>query len=594
MPSSHVPMNSLSPLQRRVALALFMTLASLYVLLTIIGGSKGYSAVPHWDMWNAYLNFFVRAASGDLSVWWEQHNEHRILLSRILFWLDIGLFKGTGLFLLILNYIFFALCIATLLAYLKEIVSPQGQFGRQIIGTVIIVLLSSWIQENNYTWAFQSQFILAQLIPLVAFYLLHRSHVSTDHSARFFTLACLAGVGALGTMANGVLAMPLLTLLGAVVQIGKRRFLILATLAILTTFVYFHNYHAHAGHGSVKFALLQHPGELFQYVLLYLGGPVFYITRRNYQIIAQLAGIFLIGNSVALTWQSLKSPRRSSAQLALLTFLLYVGGTAVGTAGGRLIFGLSSAVDSRYMTPVLMAWSALLILHAPRICRGIGKHPARVLGALLLVPILLLPEQLKSLESRAGMYFERKVAVLALELGIRDPEQIAATFPFVDWALTLAKVPSEQNLSIFADPAIKDVNQLIGQSEPARAALPCTGNLESYERIDSSRYARVRGWLALAESRAVPQVVHLLDDNGQVVGYALTGQPRPDVEAAVGPKTRFAGFKGYVLAERLAAPLVLRGLSPECELRAPPISETPEQPRGERSQNRAQQLPPPR
>ncbi|MGD4365427.1 hypothetical protein QT713_22860, partial [Xanthomonas citri pv. citri] len=42
-----------------------------------------FSPVPFWDMWDGGLGFYVRQMT-DVSQWWAQHNEHRIVLSRIL------------------------------------------------------------------------------------------------------------------------------------------------------------------------------------------------------------------------------------------------------------------------------------------------------------------------------------------------------------------------------------------------------------------------------------------------------------------------------------------------------------------------------
>lgn len=81
----------------------FITAAS--IALAILGGARAYTPVPFWDMWEGLFNFYLLVQSGDTSVWWAQHNEHRIVLSRLLFWLDIAVFRGAGLFLIIMNYV---------------------------------------------------------------------------------------------------------------------------------------------------------------------------------------------------------------------------------------------------------------------------------------------------------------------------------------------------------------------------------------------------------------------------------------------------------------------------------------------------------
>ena len=63
----------------------FAFFAFAMVLLAMIGGVRRYSPIPFGDMWNGTLGFFVRIQDGDYSAWWAQHNEHRIVLARILF-----------------------------------------------------------------------------------------------------------------------------------------------------------------------------------------------------------------------------------------------------------------------------------------------------------------------------------------------------------------------------------------------------------------------------------------------------------------------------------------------------------------------------
>ena len=93
---------------RTLFLCLAWMLVPVFLGLAIIGGYEAYSPVPMGDMWNGTLGFYVNASHGDWSSWWAQHNEHRILLSRILFWMEEAWFSGKGLFLLVTNYLLVA------------------------------------------------------------------------------------------------------------------------------------------------------------------------------------------------------------------------------------------------------------------------------------------------------------------------------------------------------------------------------------------------------------------------------------------------------------------------------------------------------
>ena len=342
--------------RRDVVSLAFGAFAFVFVALALAGVVRAYSPVPYWDIWGGYLDFYARASSGEWTVWWSQHNEHRIVLARLIFWVDLAFFQGAGWFLLLINCLLLALVCAVFLLAGRERLG--GTIG--FIGYFLVAWLFSWSQEENLTWGFQCQFILAQLLPLAALYLLHKSASVEKRSLLFFSVAVLLGLLAVGSMANGVLALPLMTFYAALVRLGWRRFGVIALLSVISLWSYFHEYIAPPGHGSLGQALRENAVGLIQYTLIYLGGPFYNLVRGGSigLLLAQVAGVVLIFASTAFALLSIKKPRQSTLQLAMLIFILYVVGSALGTAGGRLIFGVEQALSSRYMTPALMAWAS--------------------------------------------------------------------------------------------------------------------------------------------------------------------------------------------------------------------------------------------
>ena len=539
--------------------------AVLYWALAIVGGIRAYSPVPFWDMWDGYLGFFVKVSAGDWSAWWAQHNEHRIVLARVLFWIDLAWLGGAGWFLLLVNYIFLALACFIFWSALKENCPKNYRF----FGLFLIIWLSSWSQANNLTWGFQSQFILAQLLPLAAFFILHRAVRNHKSSRGSFITACFLGVLSLGTMANGVLALPLMTIYAAITRMGWRRVVILAVLSCLGLLTYFHNYHSPGGHGSVFVALRENPLGLLRYVLLYVGGPFYFITGKGSIIVAEAAGALLIAASVYLAWESLRKIRKSSREVAMLVFILYVGGTALGTAGGRLLFGAEQALSSRYMTPALMAWGALLVILAPKVIRLTQPHRRKVWIPLLGLSLVMLPMQLTALQSQTAALFERDVAALSLEMRIKDQRQIGQIYPSAEWALSLTEVPSTQNLSIFGEKLFKDVREQIGQErvELSGSGRSCHGFVDGIELIEeNSQFMRIHGWLFDQERKAIPKSLWIVGHAGKIFGYVLLGQPRPDVAAVIDQHASNAGFKGYFLTEAQGLPVTLFDPESKCTL----------------------------
>lgn len=533
-------------ISEKTIIKLFQLSALIFVVLAIIGGVRAYSPVPFWDMWDGYLGFYIKVASGDWSAWWAQHNEHRIVLARIFFWLDIALFAGQGWFLVVINY----LLQGTVCMLFWIIWKERSHDKHRWIGYFIIVWLFWWIQKDNLEWGFQSQFILAQLLPLAALYTLYRSVKAEVNSDKWFLSALALGIVSIGSMANGVLALPIMTVYAVVARMQLRRIVILGLVSVCALGAYFYGYAAPAGHGSIGDALRSNPLGLMHYVFLYLGGPFSFGNSAAGVWVATTAGIFLVTSSVGFAIKALAKPKDETLRLALLAFILYIGGTALGTASGRLIFGVNQALESRYMTPSLMAWAALLILYLPQIntMRLSAENILWVWFAILL--LLMLPKQLESLRSEKTRNFHRKLAALAVELGVKDEPQIKHIFPSTPWILTIAEKPIAENLSVFGAIPIKDGREIIGTKMDINdVAEACMGSIDELSKIDGEfQYLKLRGWVFDPVLKKVPEYALLVSSTGTIYGVVLTGDERKDVADAVNSQARYAGFRGYMWA----------------------------------------------
>jgi hypothetical protein len=66
-----------------VGAAPHLVLATAFVVLAMIGGIVSYTPVPTWDMWDGYIAFYSGVTNGDYGWWWAQHNEHRLVFSKV-------------------------------------------------------------------------------------------------------------------------------------------------------------------------------------------------------------------------------------------------------------------------------------------------------------------------------------------------------------------------------------------------------------------------------------------------------------------------------------------------------------------------------
>ena len=122
---------------------------------------------PNGDMWGGQLIFLIRMDQGfDFLAFFDQHNEHRIALTRLLFLLDDRLFGGSNASLFAWNFLLAAGFWALFLAAIWRETAGQA---RIILAAFAGVLAFSLAQAENFGWAFQSQFFLAYVLPFATY-----------------------------------------------------------------------------------------------------------------------------------------------------------------------------------------------------------------------------------------------------------------------------------------------------------------------------------------------------------------------------------------------------------------------------------------
>lgn len=548
---------------------LFFSMAVFFLMfvLAIVGGWKNYTAIPFWDMWDGTIEFLLKVRAGDYGVWWEQHNEHRILLARIIFWLDSRFFGDAGIFSVFANYCLFAVVGLVFYFYAKAL-SYKEQLSYNYFLTFILILFS-WIflltQSDNFYLAFQSQFILAQLLPLSAFYFLAR-YVQLRRISYFVYAFCCAAL-AIGSMANGVLVFPLMLIYACLLRVGKEEILILLVAAVVFPAVYFFHYHAPDGHGHLMAALLGSPARFLCYVLMYIGSPFHYLLGKGSfgPVAAVLAGgIFVSFTLLSLYRQWLKN-QKSAFVFALLFFIAYIIGTAVGTAGGRLIFGVEQALENRYTTPAIMAWAALALVLGKTFAFTGTRSKKILYASSIFLMIVMLGFQLKVLRPVDPIYQVREQAALALALQVNDAQYLQMLFPDPDYPLKISSEAAAKGISVFARPPFSEMRGSIGKKVDVNNIHDCIGSVDHVSGlVRAPDYIRLDGWVFSSIDKKSPERMTIVNDQGLIAGYAVVGIPRDDVASKFGGPARSSGFGGYIKKSLLTQSMYGIGTTPQC------------------------------
>jgi hypothetical protein len=550
---------------------LFSLVAVLFFVLAVIGTVRNYSPVPWLDMWDDYIGFYLRLHAGDWGAWWAQHNEHRIVLARMFFWVDVACFHGNGIFSLVVIYIF-ALAVGALFA---EIWREQSQGQDLYILFFVEAWIFSWTQKQNLTWAFQSQFILAQLLPLAGLYFFHLSLSRPDKTRMYFSVATVCGLLAVGSMANGILALPAMALYAMIAARSFRQTMFFIALSVAEICLYFHQLEPSHFQGAAPTLLgeiLQHPAGFIEFFLTYIGGPFIALLgfKHGAIFVGEFCAAALVLISAAAFFGYLGRAKSSSLPLALLVFILYIMATAAVTAAGRLPLGLQEALSGRYQTPALYGWAAALLLFWPEIAKRLRVRNIFSLSLAVFLLFVMLPTQLRALTYQRPMQFSRAFSALSLELQINDVDQIIPLYPFPDALLNFAYGARQQHLSVFGFAPLKDAHLLLGQKIKTKFPDPCRGSLDIITLLaDAPQYVRLQGWLYNARPIKKPEMVILADQTNEIVGLGLLGEQRLDVARVLGNNASYSGFEAYLSAKANGQRISILSPSSGCTL--PPL-----------------------
>lgn len=507
-------------------------LGMLTLLTTVLGMARHYSPVPFWDQWDGGLAFYLRALQNPATAFFEQHNEHRLVVPNLIFFADVRYFGGRNVFALAANVV-----LATLEAVvLWHVVMRHVQRNLTncaVVAGVTLIFTFSFIQRENFTWGFQSQWFAVYLFAICSFHAIERS--AQTRSRRWLVAALVSASFSAGCMASGLLALPMLLALAVYFRLPIRVLALIFGMTLLLWAAYFHNWHAPGGASPIE-AVMRSPVGIAKYVLLYLGGPLQYTVPRGIAFAYILGSITVILTSTA-AWLAVSRSVRPRAIALLGTALFLVGNGAI-TAAGRYAFGLGSAMSSRYTTAALLAVlcsAAFLWLNA--------SHPntRRAAGVGLLIGAAwVFTGQYAVRDPAQTEVFGKKLGGLALRWNVFDPVYTAGLFP--ESALrSIVPAAQKAGLSIFARDSV-DYPPL---PPSVNAATACKGSIDSVEPTGTPGVYASHGWTLEPSGHRYLRTIFLADADGRVVGEAVTGEHRPDLALATGVRDDFGGWVGF-------------------------------------------------
>ena len=497
------------------------TLALWTILTTLAAVVAANCDLPYSDEWDTWMTWLRQGYS---AAWlFAQHNDHRIVTTRLLFVIDNLAFHGRVWFPQAVSLAVQAALMWLLwkLARRAGVADPQDN---RVLGAAIACCLFSAQQSINFIWGFQVQFILVYATGAAALAALLCAAETESRARRgAWMAACLLlGAACSYSMANGILIWPILLLAAAWLRVGRSTLGVLAASGPLVGVFYFHGWHT---------SPLDAPAPLWRvawFAMAHAGGPIAPLVRAlggdssTIGIAAALiGGTLLVYAAVQWILMWTRRGQYSGAQVVLLHFALFVAAASFAIAAGRAHLQLADAFRSRYITPPYILWACLLAVAWPQL-RGVAPHAIRWAAVAALLVGIVPYQAAKLRDARVlGAAFNR--TAVALVVGVNDP----VMWPYLDRPVTDSAPAVEylksHRLTIFHH----DWTHWPGLPLAARfsvdaGASACQGAFQEAASVDDPARPgwRVSGWARNA-SGGGPDLIVLGDSSGHIAGVAL-------------------------------------------------------------------------
>ena len=367
-----------------------------------------YSATLYWDEWDARLSMNLPFRELEWKMFWQPHNEHRLVISKFFYWLDFAVFNGSNLPLLILNLILGCLIIWVLYQILSLNHNGITKNSIFIVLFCFSIFTFSVLQIENYSWGFQIQFFLSVLFPLLTFYyyLVFVFH-HTKSSIYWSYLFCVLSIG---TMASGNFA--IVVILVTSIYLKRKAYEIafhtIAAISLLAAYTYNYN----SLNASPLETLIKHPDFIIKYMIVYFTSPLNQLTNSQFPefvIAFTFLIFFLVSKKMFHCYKRVDKDLFVIAGLMMLVYSLLV---AFASAGGRYYFGVNQASASRYTTISLLGWfgAMLVILHNHE--DGIASKEFTWTKLSVIVTIIFIPFQLANSDSNNDVRSDREMAAI--------------------------------------------------------------------------------------------------------------------------------------------------------------------------------------
>ena len=318
--------------------------------------------VPFWDQWE-FVKLLDKAAAGQLEFkdFWEQHNEHRLVLPRVIM---LALAKATQWdirYEIAANVVVAFLVLGMLVLLIERTVRPVAPVIVPWLILAASLTTFSLTQWLNWIWGWQLQIFMNALAAVATVWALARWRGRWPG----LVLALLAAIAGALSFATGLILLaliPLALLIGPRFDQGASRLAHVALTAAIGAGVaaLYLNKFRHPGQQPSPLFLLSHPVSYSYYVLTYMGSG---LGAWSTLVSASWGAVGIAAFAWCSTWLWIRFPDlRHTTLLPWILLGLYgiLSGFMIGI--GRAGYSAAQALGPPYVTISSLFWVSLVVI----------------------------------------------------------------------------------------------------------------------------------------------------------------------------------------------------------------------------------------
>lgn len=337
---------------------------TLFGVVAIINGynvSRYAVDIPVWDEWETFNN---PSSLLDFDILWilQQHNEHRIVFTKLISWIAFKLDNLNIRNIIILNYYLFLLIPISLMLIYYRHYGYRGLAGFIFICTFLL----SNLPYENHLWAFQSQFHISILCVVWLSYWLAlpiTTHKQVMWIILLSTIAIFSFSNALPIIAGFFVIKNCFVLLkiffdhenNTIKTFFKSKLMIVNLIALCIFLLYFVNYQFNKEHPFYTTPLTLQYWKYFSHLILHGIG----LRGLSVEITFFVAALLFIG----LIGLLITPKNIDSRNFLLSVFIISIPIiSALIISYGRANLGIQQALSSRYTEYSLLLIPGIFIL----------------------------------------------------------------------------------------------------------------------------------------------------------------------------------------------------------------------------------------